>query len=72
MKLIENMITKAINERKELNKEMHQRGIQVQFLYAHGLFSTYKFIMNGRESEVPFMNAVIKKRVEEVIKELTK
>lgn len=70
IEFIERMIFKAINERRESKKLMCQRKIQVQFLHRQGDYSTYKFILDGKEQEMTFMNQVIKKNVESIMKEL--
>ena len=72
LKFIEGIISKAINERRNLKRIMYQRKIRVQFLYRQGDYSTYKFILDGKEQEMTFMNQVIKKSVEETIGGLMK
>ena len=70
IELVEGMISKAINERRHLKREMYQRKVQVVFMHRQGDYSTYKFILGGREREMTYMNQVIKKNVEEIIRGL--
>ena len=70
VELIEGMIIKARKEMRQLKKVMYDRKIQVLFMHRQGDFTTYKFIMNGKEQEVTYLNQVIKKKVEGIIKEL--
>lgn len=39
----------------------------MQFLYRQGDYSTNKFILDGKEQEMTFMNQVIKKNVENIM-----
>jgi len=66
--MIENMISKAINKRRKLNQLMHKNNIKIEFLHKQGDFVTYKFYLDGFVQEIPFMEQVLKKNVEEVIK----
>lgn len=70
LELIEKIIFKAINQRRELKRLMHQRKIQVVLLYRQGDYSTYKFIFGHQELNKTFMKQVIKKNVENIIRKL--
>ncbi|MBO1005018.1 hypothetical protein ACFSKI_00240 [Pseudogracilibacillus auburnensis] len=72
IELMERMISKAINERRKLKGIMYKRKIQVNYLHKKGLFTTYQVVSNAGEKEVPFINQVIKKYVEEIIEKLIK
>lgn len=67
---IEEMISKAIQERKHLRSTMYHDKIQVHLLTREGNFSTYQFILGGNEMEVPYNNMVIRKNVEQILREL--
>lgn len=70
--LIEGMISKAIGERRELKSVMYKRKIQVVFMRRQGDYSTYRFVVGGKQQDKTFMHHVIKKEVEGVIRELMK
>jgi len=67
---IEEMISKAIKERRDLKSTMYHDKIQVNLLAREGSFSTYQYILGGNEMEVPFNNMVIRKNVEQILREL--
>lgn len=68
--MIENMISKAMNERKRLKQLIYKHKLQVEFLHKQGDFVTYRLHLDGYVQELPFHGAVVKKNVEEVIKGL--
>lgn len=67
---IEEMISKAIQERRQLKSTMFRDKIQVTLRAREGSFSTYQFILGGNEMEIPFNNMVIRKNVENILREL--
>jgi len=67
---IEEMISKAIQERKHLKSTMYRDKIQVNLLTREESFTTYQYILGGNEMEVPFNNMVIRKNVELILREL--
>src|SRR5690625_4409500 len=64
VELIDEMILKARKEMRWIKNIMYRRKIEVLFMYTQGDFSTYKYILNGKEREMTFMNQVIKRNVE--------
>lgn len=68
--IVGNALSKAKNERKHLKKLMYDNKMQVLFMHRQGNFSTYKFILGDNVREETFMNQVIKKNVEEIMKEM--
>ena len=68
-KLVTNAIIKAKSERRKLHKLMYGKNIKVKFLYKDGQFSHYKFYLGGKSEEVIYFNPVIKKNVEEIMRE---
>lgn len=67
---IEEMISRAIQERRQLKSTMYRDKIQVSLLEREGSFSTYHFILDGNEMEIPFNNMVIRKNVENILRDL--
>ncbi|MFD1850030.1 hypothetical protein [Oceanobacillus bengalensis] len=68
--LIEKMISKAVNERRELRKTMEDMHIRVVKVNKNDSFSSYLFLSGGREEKRNFFNPAIRKHVELIIKEL--
>lgn len=69
-KLLDQLISTAIQERKQLKRLMYQHNIQVEHINSDRLFSTYKYYLNGYVHEVSFFNPVIKKYVTGIMYEL--
>lgn len=67
---LDQLISTAIQERKQLKRLMYQYNIQVEHINSDRLFSTYKYYLNGYVHEVSFFNPVIKKYVTSIIYEL--
>lgn len=68
--LLEHMLTIALNERKNLRKQMKERQMQVLLTRQNDAFSSYLFICQGKEEERHYFNPVIRKKVEYIIQEL--
>jgi len=69
---VNSLISKAINERRELKSVMHRDKIQVNFLYREGKFTYYEFIINRSKTVKCYFNPIIKKNVEHIIDNLMK
>lgn len=54
-KLLDQLISTAIQERKQLKRLMYQHNIQVEHINSDRLFSTYKYYLNGYVHEVSFL-----------------
>ncbi len=67
---LDQLISTAIQDRKQLKQLMYQHNIQVEHINSDRLFSTYKYYLNGYVHEVSFFNPVIKKYVTNIIYEL--
>lgn len=67
VKLINNLISKAINERRRLKQIMYKKNIQVNFLYREGEFIHYEFILNKTKVVKCYFSPVIKKEVEKIL-----
>jgi Arc/MetJ family transcription regulator len=68
--LLENMMLIAGNERNKLRKIMMRKNMQVVRLDKNDSFSTYLLVCNGIEEKRNFFNPAIRKKVEEIVREL--
>lgn len=68
--LIEEMISKAINERRKLKQVMYQNKIRIEFKKKQWDFSLYMIYVGKSERKISFSNAIIKKNVREVMMRL--
>ncbi|WP_085992773.1 hypothetical protein [Oceanobacillus senegalensis] len=72
LELLEKMASLARNERRRLRKVMEDRKIQVVRLNKNDSFSSFLFLCQGREEKRNYFNPVIRKEVEEIIRNLMK
>ncbi|SHG74183.1 hypothetical protein [Ornithinibacillus halophilus] len=70
IKLLENMNSEALLERRRLRKEMEDKAIQVVLLNKNDSFSSYLFTCKGREEQRNYFNPAIRKKVEAIVREL--
>jgi hypothetical protein len=72
LELIERMTILARKERKKLHKIMQNKKMQVIHLNKNDSFSSFLFLCQGREEKRNYFNPAIRKKVEEVIRNLMK
>lgn len=70
MKLLDNMMKEATNERRKLRSVMKKQDIKVVTLDQNDSFSSYLFICQGREEMRHYFNPAIRKKVEAILGEL--
>lgn len=70
LNLLEKMLLQALNERKELRKDMRDKKIQVHLEKKDGMFTSYLFICQGREEIRSYFHPAIRKKVENILQEL--
>ncbi len=68
VELIERVISMAISERRTCKQLMYKKKIQVFLSHRQGDFSTYTFILGGKEQKITFHHMVLKDNVEKVIR----
>lgn len=68
--LLEKAEKNATAERRRLRKRMYQEKIQVTTLEKNDSFTSYLFICKGKEEKRNYFNPAIKKKVENILKEL--
>lgn len=68
--LLMKMNSIALNERKELQKIMKSKNIQVIKHNQNKTFSSFLFLCQGREEIRNYFNPAIRKKVEKIIQEL--
>lgn len=68
--LIEKMMSLARSERRFLRKAMEDKKIQVIRLNKNESFSSFLFLCQGKEEKRNYFNPTIRKKVEEVIRNL--
>ncbi|WP_373895663.1 hypothetical protein [Virgibacillus sp. CBA3643] len=70
VELLENMVSEATNERRELQKIMKHKHIKVTAGNRNESFSSFLFLCKGREEIRNYFNPVIRNKVEAIIHEL--
>jgi hypothetical protein len=70
LQLLRRMEHKARLERKQLQKAMKEKKLQVVFIQKNDTFSTYLFLANGKEEERRYFNPAIRKKVEIILGDL--
>ncbi|WP_163537112.1 hypothetical protein [Gracilibacillus sp. YIM 98692] len=60
----------AIKERRKLRQKMQQEKMQVMTLEKNESFTSYLFICKGKEETRNYFNPAIRKKVEQILKEL--
>ncbi|WP_156288825.1 hypothetical protein [Oceanobacillus salinisoli] len=68
--LVKRMDSLARKERRKLRKTMEDKKIQVVNLNKNDSFSSFLFLCQGREEKRNYFNPAIRKKVEEVIRDL--
>ena len=68
--LLEKMVEKGTNERRDLQKEMENKRMKVVTLNKNDSFSSFLFICQGREEKRNYFNPAIRKKVEAIVSEL--
>lgn len=68
--LLREMERRALLERQQLRKYMHKQQLKVIALEKNDTFSAYLFICQGREERRNYFNPAIRKKVEQVIRQL--
>ncbi|MFC4559181.1 hypothetical protein ACFO3D_13360 [Virgibacillus kekensis] len=68
--LLEKMNTEAANERRGLRKKMLNKDIKVISLNKNDSFSSFLFLCRGREEKRNYFNPAIRKKVENILREL--
>lgn len=69
LNLLNQMVSEATNERRQLRKMMKDKNIQVVPLNKNDTFSSYLFVCQGREEKRNYFNPAIRKKVEAIIQE---
>jgi len=72
LELFTKMNSIAINERRSLQKLMKSKNIKVVCINKNKTFSSFLFLCKGREEKRNYFNPAIRKKVENIIKELIK
>lgn len=67
VKLIKQMISSTIEERRILRKQMFDRDLRVTRLRQDDLFTTYLFICERKEEERTYFNPVIRQNVKDIM-----
>ena len=70
LELIERMTILARKERRKIHKIMQDKKMQVIHLNKNDSFSSFLFLCQGREEKRNYFNPAIRKKVEEVIRNL--
>ncbi|HLR52640.1 MAG TPA: hypothetical protein VK072_07190 [Candidatus Avamphibacillus sp.] len=70
LNLLNQMISEATVERRQLRKIMQDEQIQVVSLNKNDTFSSYLFISKGREEKRNYFIPAIRKKVESIIQDL--
>ncbi|MDY0407841.1 hypothetical protein ACFFIS_07740 [Virgibacillus soli] len=70
LNLIEQMITLALTERRQLRKQMEDLQLKVILLNKNDSVSSYLFICRGREEQRNYFNPAIRNKVEALLQEL--
>lgn len=68
--LLRNMEKRALLERQQLRNYMNKEKLQVIALDKNDTFTGYLFICQGREEKRSYFNPAIRKKVEQIIREL--
>ncbi|WP_067840160.1 hypothetical protein [Amphibacillus sediminis] len=68
--LLTKMIDKALLERQQLRKYMHDQKLKIITLERNNTFTGYLFICQGREEQRNYFNPAIRKKVEVILSEL--
>lgn len=69
LNLLNQMISEATKERRQLRKIMKDKKIQVVSLGKNDTFSSYLFICQGKEEKRNYFNPAIRNKVEAIILE---
>jgi len=70
IRLLEQMERLAVDERRQLRKEMKKERLQVVLSEKNEAFTSYSFICKGKEEKRNYFNPAIRKKVEVIIEEL--
>ncbi|WP_053220404.1 hypothetical protein [Virgibacillus senegalensis] len=68
--LLEKMEQEAVAERRQLRSRMAKEKLQVVSLNKNDSFSSFLFICQGREEKRNYFNPAIRKKVENILREL--
>ena len=70
IRLLEQMERLAVEERRQLRKEMKKEKLQVVLAEKNEAFTSYLFICKGKEEKRNYFNPAIRKKVEVIVEEL--
>ncbi|GGM25203.1 hypothetical protein GCM10011351_08670 [Paraliobacillus quinghaiensis] len=70
LELLQKMEKRAFLERKQLHKYMRKQNVKVISLEKNDTFSSYLYVCQGREEKRNYFNPTIRKKVEQIIREL--
>ena len=70
IELLRKMEKRAFAERQQLHKYMRKQNVKVISLEKNDTFSSYLYVCQGREEKRNYFNPTIRKKVEQIIREL--
>lgn len=70
LEMLETMEKRALAERRELRRQMAQRKLRVVSLEKTDSFTSFLFICESREEKKNYFNPAIRKKVENILREL--
>lgn len=68
--MIERLVSRGINERRQLKQVMYKNKIRIEPVGTKGMFTSYMLYVDRHESKIVYINAVIMKNVEVIMMEL--